>query len=144
MRVPRVRFTMRWLLIAVAVVAIALGAEARRRRASSLAQRYATKGSLCFVLAAVNERVAFNDPEHFASAASLLNRTIQQIEAKTIEVEPALASAIRRLVPVQPIDPSEIAWHRRLSVHYKALYEKYERAWQYPFLPLAPDPPEPE
>ena len=34
--------------------------------------------------------------------------------------------------------------HARQSEHHRAMREKYERASRYPWLPVAPDPPEPE
>jgi hypothetical protein len=42
-----------------------------------------------------------------------------------------------RLAPGNPRD-------RAVVDHYHSLHEKYERAARYPWLPIAPDPPEPE
>jgi hypothetical protein len=39
---------------------------------------------------------------------------------------------------------SEKKKHKRIADHYVALARKYERAATHPWLPVAPDPPEPE
>ncbi len=87
---PRVRFTLRRMMIAVAIVAILLGlAEMTRRR-----------------------RAAFREK-------STAIRWSEYVEGHG-KRRPEIAE------------------------HYRRMAEKYERAARYPWLPVAPDPPEPE
>jgi hypothetical protein len=69
MRLPRLRFTVRRMMVAVAVVAFLFGAEATRRRWESLASTYRTKAVSFEHRALVSrhsrdhEAVLENDPE---------------------------------------------------------------------------------
>ena len=40
--------------------------------------------------------------------------------------------------------PTDLDRSRRLTEYHEAMIVKYERATRYPWLPVAPDPPEPE
>jgi hypothetical protein len=97
MRLPRVRFTVRRLMVAVAVVGVMLGAwgwlERRRARFEERMQFWYHQV----------EHPAYSDPKWHGS------------------------------VTLSPRD--------KLRAR---LAEKYRRAARYPFLPVAPDPPEPE
>jgi hypothetical protein len=103
MRLPRVRFTIRRLMLAVAVVALLVGmaieSEWRRVRFHKLVQFYWWKQA---------------NP-HFP----YLSATYEDWES------------ITRRLP-------------RLGPYYAAMRAKYEFAERYPWLPVAPDPPEPE
>ncbi len=97
---PRVRFTVRRMMIAVAAVGLMLGAY-----------------MACLARA---ERFKGRQEWHFDHASKILQDT--------------------------PREMDETAW-RRLKVRFgwnADMYHKYERAARYPFLPVAPDPPEPE
>jgi hypothetical protein len=95
MRVPRVRFTVRQMMIAVAVVAGLASVEAMRRRSSDLQEHAEShKVEACGIALGIRP-----DPEHRWEAW--------------------------------------IAYHMMLS-------RKYERAAAHPWLPIAPDPPEPK
>ena len=93
----RVQFRLRWLMAAVAIVALALGARiALRRRAESFAARSA------FLY------------EEWVAVFSIRG------------------------------DAGDTPERRRRLGHIAALRKKYKRAALRPWLPVAPDPPEPE
>jgi hypothetical protein len=100
MRRPRVKFTVRGLMIAVAVTAIVLGGCLGFPR--NRAQREWLAGF------------------HQARAQSLMKNA----EPGTSEIkDPAIRAKLR--------------WH-------EAMAEKYRWATHYPWLPVGPDPPEPD
>jgi hypothetical protein len=92
-RLPRVRFTVRRLMVAVAVVGITLGALAACRSRSARFREIRDRHRAAMI-------VGFEAPGEAAPAARL-------------------------------------DWHR-------AIERKYEYAARHPWLPVAPDPPEPE
>jgi hypothetical protein len=99
---PRVRFTVRRMMVAVAIVAIGLPpgmACARRRERSS--------------------DHAFRMLDHSIRAMEY-NGTPTCFPGSRVEINP------------------------RKAAHHEALARKYEWALRYPFLPVWPDPPEPE
>ena len=101
MRMPRFRFTVRRMMVAVAIVAMLLGAwAALARRTANLRQ------------------VAL---EHGQKAGRL--------EIETVTSAISQGEAARRMEIVH--------WHDAMSA-------KYERAARYPWLTVAPDPPEPK
>jgi hypothetical protein len=92
MRLPRVRFTVRRMMIAVAVVGVALG--------------------MCLWMVRRSKIFRERSNDHGRTWAAMMERGM----------EPGNGLA---------------DYHRRLS-------EKYDRAALIPWLPVAPDPPEPE
>ncbi len=105
MPLPRVRFTVRRLMVAVAIVAAVLaGLEALRMRRAEF------------------QRVSVLHRRHLLTLGrwELLDPVAQRAD------EEAQARG----------DPRK-SWHLHLA-------DKYRRAARYPWLPVAPDPPEPE
>jgi hypothetical protein len=109
MRLPRVRFTVRRMMVSVAV-------------ASSCVAAYlvATRGG-----------------EFREEAIEYLQREQFRVKAEHYGHRLADLSDIK-VIPGHP-DPL----HRRRE-YYDQMRKKYERAARYPWLPVAPDPPEPE
>ena len=109
MALPRMRFTIRRLMVAVAVLAMVIGAiEGLRRRRESFEERakmFAQKVS-----------DAFNDEQNYRMSH----------RSSTFAYDPRTTSAYNQLVE-----------------HYSALQEKYQQAAARPWLPVAPDAPEP-
>src|SRR3954453_10603956 len=64
MTLPRVRFTVRRLMVAVGIVAVLFAAEATRRRWESLASTYRTKASRCERLARVSVHTSGLEADH--------------------------------------------------------------------------------
>jgi hypothetical protein len=109
MRMPRVRFTVRRLMVAVAVLALVAAIGEMTRRSASydrLARYYAERETLSLDLMA-----AFARPDR-----------------------PELSE----------VCSVEYARNRAFAEHEERLKRKYRRAARYPWLPVAPDPPEPE
>jgi hypothetical protein len=103
MKLPRVRFTVRRMMVAVALVALCLAAWSYWDRRDERFLEFAVKAMTHTTLA--------RDYETGRPFGSLLERA--------------------------PVNPRKAAYHA-------ALARKYERAASHPWLPVAPDPPEPE
>jgi hypothetical protein len=103
MRLTRPRFTVRRLMIAVAVVGLALATAIMMRRSDEFR--------------ALAEEQADNE------AASLEYADDARGEHG---------------------DQQRVARGEQMAVYHRALKIKYERAARYPWLPVAPDPPEPK
>ena len=108
MKMTRVRFTVRSMMVVVAIVALSMWAkfqvEARRTYFSQVVRQYYEKGM-------VASAFAYSDPG-----------------GATME-ERMKADAVRRA---------------KASAYYSELIQKYEHAARCPWLPVAPDPPEPK
>ena len=115
MRAPRVRFTGRGLMVAVAVVGLAAGAEVMRRRGADFRRRASSYSEL----AADLHEVAASEAQSALSGV-YVSRT----------ADGAIIPATRDLLTGR-------------AGHYAALARKYERAARYPWLHVEPDPPEP-
>ncbi len=102
MRVPRVRFTVRRMMVAVAIVGLASGLWRRRESFLEESRRYAVAATLhpCSL-----------PPEEGTDEYRRWQEEEEMI--------------------------------RRRDDHLLRLAAKYERAARYPWLPVAPDPPEP-
>jgi hypothetical protein len=113
MRLPRVRLTVRRLIIAAGVVEAAAGAEALRRRAEGFRElaRY-----------------------HASEEVALLG------QARLWESGPGVGCA--DIAPDATPEESARACRRR-AAYEAGLSRKYGRAAARPWLPVAPDPPEP-
>lgn len=108
MPLPRPRFKMRRLMLAVALVALAFtwpAMEVRRERMREFARYHREKGGGPFCVSNMT-------PELRAYLDELARAAIK-------------------------LSPERLDWHRDL-------WQKYAWAARYPFLPLSPDPPEPE
>jgi hypothetical protein len=100
MRLHRLRFTVRRLMVAVAAVGLALGLCATCRSRSQ---------------------------QYYALMMSHKSRAMELID----NAQPGTDAAARR------------RFHTRITWH-EVMYAKYKHAARYPWLPVAPDPPEPE
>ena len=100
MRLPLVRFTLRWMMAAVAIAALAAGAMRMGRRSPEYREA-AEEHAICedfYRLALANES-RMDDPSYPATCRARLD-------------------------------------------YHRIMREKYEFAARYPWLPVAPDPPE--
>jgi hypothetical protein len=112
---PRARFTVRGLMIAVAVAGALLGAAVEALRLRRRSAEYA----------ALAGRHAANERTFRAIAAAGPGGAL-------LLIAHGPGTRSRRTTPGAEAD------------HEAALRLKYERAARYPWLPVAPDPPEPE
>jgi hypothetical protein len=142
MRLPRVRFSVRMMMIAVAIAALTLGAnDVRLRRERYLALRsnhdWSARGRLRLAeshasVAAQNEREA---ARMLAAISSIRDPTRVHLEynvriASNIEAAAATERAAEQKCRTQ-------------ARYHDALRIKYERAARYPWILVEPDPPEP-
>lgn len=122
MRLPRFRFTVRGMMIVVAIIGTGFGGyRMHRHRLRSLgrAQSHAESESHCsFMWSEVPAYPDFRWPGDLRPS-----RTPDEIR-KAVEV-------------------ARSSWDRKIEYH-AARRRKYERAARYPWFPVAPDPPEPE
>jgi hypothetical protein len=115
MRLPRPRFTVRRLMIAVAIVAIFLGvwlwAERRRARLDALA--------------------SWHDRQVVCVFKGYIGPDDEIIWEPTSR-------------PLKMGDPPVSLRQQRISTWHRQFAQKYWRAARYPWLPVEPDPPEPK
>jgi hypothetical protein len=114
-RLPRPRLTIRSVMVIVAVVALALAAEATRRRIANLSSAY---------------RVRALEHQNKVELA-----TLNAIDSK---------SAYRRGQPPDPKYAEWSARFRRLAEFHYAMMRKYERAASRPWIPIDSDPTPPQ
>jgi hypothetical protein len=114
-KLPRVRFTVRRMMVAVAVVALLIYGGMVRRHRLSLA-------ALC--------EVADRGVRH-TGASYRLEDGIETL--RTVKTGGGRA-----------LTPAEVASRSRRAAYWVALGRKYERAALIPWLPISSDPPEPE
>jgi hypothetical protein len=137
-RLPRLRFTIRWMMVVVAIVALALGSTLWGLKMRRLARSYALRASMSKQLESKHRGLE----ARVTGAVQEIEELQQEIgEPGPVREEPSFAAIgldQMRLI-------SEYAAHsRRLADHHATLRRKYERAARYPWLPVDPDPPEPE
>jgi hypothetical protein len=113
MRMPRFRFTVRRMMVAVAIVGFLLGAAAMWRIAAS-------RGA----------SAAYHAREAEFSRRSLKDYRDGRVTLRGTLTDREAARIARRL--------------ERIAPYHDVLARKYERAARYPWLPVEPDPPEPE
>lgn len=121
---PRLRFKIRWLMVVVALVALAAGGFREHARLKQLSEWY-------------NRRALFfaRRGGHYRLNLAL---THADWEAKVSEIRKANEGEwFKTGAGPSPEDC------RRLWPYYQSLRLKYEHASRYPWLPVEPDPPEP-
>ena len=134
MRWRGVRFSVRAMMVVVAVVAAVLG-YLHHKRSASFRLRAAANARKAGEYAALAKasRAAWEARDRYLGyGAAYLARRNRMSEAQAESQERNLDFFKRSL------DRNEA-----LSAHYKGLEEKYRRAAAYPWLPVAPDPPPP-
>jgi hypothetical protein len=142
MRLSRVRFTVRNLVIVVAVVAIAIGAEMTRRRWVSYRKQAAE-------FAKLEQGMLWTAGRREAEVARR-EREVEELKekAKRVEGYPDYSRNSERIADAMTqrttMITDEAAHLRQRAAVYSKLKEKYSHAARYPWLPVEPDPPEPE
>jgi hypothetical protein len=143
MRLPRIRFTVRQIMIVVAIAAVALGANDLRlrwNRYHALRSEHEWKSRSCLSLA-----------ERHAATAALNEREAQRLRAAILSGQYPVRSAAEGVGQIASntaaaaaIERSAEEKLRARARFHDALRLKYERAARYPWLAVGPDPPEPE
>ncbi len=112
---PRFRFTIRWLMILVVIIASALGMETMRRRRSGFSTLAVGYASL--------QEIARERADSFATATA-------QFKEYGFDQRDGSLSLLE-------------AMYRERAKHFGLLSDKYRDAARHPWLPLASDPPAP-
>jgi hypothetical protein len=140
MRLPGMT-TRRWM-IAVAVVAVIIGAETTRRRWVAYHQQAAAYAKL----EEVAQRLAGGKEEEVARLNQLVEKLRQ--EAESVRNDPValknregMIETWKSRVMFQSLDAEH---SRREATYYGNLKDKYRRAASYPWLPVEADPPAPK
>jgi hypothetical protein len=114
---PRVRLTVRWLMIAVAIVALIVFCEQTRRRWLDYRARYEDYEFFAREMRA--------SAEHPRLGLCGMGGQLGERELAELLLEEAESSL-------------------RYAAYFDAMRAKYDAAMRRPWLPVAPDPPEPE
>ena len=122
MEIPRVRFTVRRLMVAVAVVGIAFYGLVLWRRSAEY-RRLADEAERSEMKAIVGAKQA-------DAVAARFRRMPEKVTSEGVNLQSRYSAEGTHL--------------RRLSQDRARAKIKYRRAARYPWLPVAPDPPEPE
>jgi hypothetical protein len=119
MRLPRPGFTVRWLMVAVAIAGVLLGIERFRR----LSNEYESRAHWH----------AYHEASNCEEYSSCLYSTNDSNCWIDLSIEELKA---RDGVLFKPPD--------RLAIYHHRMQHKWRRAARYPWLPVEPDPPEPK
>ena len=123
MPLPRVRFTVRRMMRLVVVVALAIGGILWAQRMSRLSKEL-------LEIARDHEQ-----KEHSSRGDARIARNLASV--------PDVGRPAPRQTP-DPFYEDRAIRSERSAERHRMLKEKYTRAARWPFLPVAPDPPEPE
>lgn len=127
MRLPRLRYTLRTLLVLVVLVAVAFGVDGLRRRRAGFLQKSAQYARL--------EK----------SSLSMIAVSEERIADLKLRIEDYGARGREDVVREANGMLSEAAWaletDRQEAAYYGGLRRKYERAASRPWVTLEPDPP---
>lgn len=143
----RVRFTVRRMMIAVALVAIGAWGVVLARRSDEYRGRASSAGYRELAVAELEKMI-----RQTAAAAGLEADRIDRDRGRDSVGEADFRRIYGRPRDSVVADLKEIAAkktlererYKRVREHCASLKEKYLRAARYPWLPVAPDPPEPE
>ena len=154
MRLPRFRYSVRGMMIAVAIVGIGVGIESmRRRRVACLEKAYEWRKLEWVDTQMADYHENYSAPRYDESARNweLGVEESRKLAAKfgeqnalipgSVEAQERNASDARNRARSAR---EEAHRERARAVWTGALARKYERAARYPWLSVAPDPPEPE
>ena len=132
MRVPRVRFTVRRMMVAVAIVAVVMGATIEAKRFGRLSRQYQRKA----IASAREERLWHR---------ALRGGMASEVEAQQLSA--VLRAKDQDLADLWAEAASEssgaVRGVREIVAHHARLRRKYEHAASRPWESVAPDPREP-
>jgi hypothetical protein len=137
MRLPRLQLTLRWMMVVVALVAVAMGATLWGLKMRRLARSYALRASMSKQFETECRGFEADTVKTGQGVDELrrLRRDPASVFSDELdETEKQLASKVWE----------DAAYWRRIAAHYASLKRKYERAARYPWVTIQPDPPEPE
>jgi hypothetical protein len=134
MKFPRVRFTVRRLMVLVILAGVGIGGYVLLRRSAEYRHRTEAYASdVDFIEQQIRHDCAFI--EEYQALSEL--RKKKQTDAPSVE-------GFRSDEDFIAFYLKSIEGERRYRDRFRQMQRTYERAARYPFLPVAPDPPEPE
>ena len=119
MRLPGVRFTLRRLLVVIALLAVLMAAGLEAARATRRAREYRQYA----VAHAAFRDLSLGEAEQYRDAYNHGEWADDKEKTQLLQRE---------------------AGERALARHYDTLAAKYRRAARFPWLPVEPDPPQPD
>jgi hypothetical protein len=145
MRIPRVRFTVRWLMVAVAVAAVLFAGviAVQTPRWRRLSRAFASRANLLLW----KEKVSRSQVVWFEAEASSSRERATEIRlmgAEMYDDARAFQEPARGFEENASRSDRVARKEQGRAAYFAALARKYHRAARYPFLPVPPDPPEPE
>jgi hypothetical protein len=126
MRIPRVRFTVRRLMVAVVIAGIVLGIERLWHRSAEYAG-----------IAGQHARKAIGWDEHVSWLDGVAAKHARKAATGTGDSRSRDRENADKWAAVAN-------GYRGMKGYHEAMRDKYAHAARYPWLPVAPDPPEPE
>jgi hypothetical protein len=144
MPLPRIRI--RTMMVAVGVVAIVIAGVIEARRL----YRFSKYCEAIAVRADDAETTARHNAQHWARDGEYWSGRVRDAELKLKKYSnrPVLVDVFSKdlvyLEKLQANDAGYVAKSTRIAEHFARLKRKYERAARYPWLPVEPDPLEPE
>jgi hypothetical protein len=143
MRLPRIRFTVRRIMIVVAIAAVALGANDLRRRwyrFRALRSIHEWNGRACSTMAERHASTAANNEREAERLRAALKSGHYGVRSET-ELVAQIASNTEAQAAIERAAERK---NRARALFHDALRLKYERASRYPWISVGPDPPQPE
>jgi hypothetical protein len=128
MRMPRLRFTVRRMMVAVAIAAIPLAAITRGRHLAAVERRHRTEAASC-IERFESLNLAMPLKPGATCGGDVKDKDDDEIE-RDLELTFGRGSAMYRTF--------------RLWRHHRDLAERYQAARRRPWLPVEPDPPLPK
>jgi hypothetical protein len=144
MRLPRIRFTVRRIMLIVAITAVALGANdlrLRYQRYRALSSVHEWTGRSCSTMA---ERHAATAAGNEREAERLRAAIRSDRESKHPQVVQGILQIAANTAAQAEVERAAERKFRARAQFHEALRVKYERAARRPWILVEPDPPEPE
>jgi hypothetical protein len=144
MRMPRIRFTVRGIMVVVALVAVGIGGVIWGMRLEPLAQRYRDLAKSH----AEDERSSSEMAEQMEKLARNSDRELHKLEtlantSENAEIRLSYRGAIRSARDSLWREKHFADVAKRRAIYHGILRGKYARAARYPWLPVAADLPVP-
>lgn len=136
MQLPRLRFSLRWMMVAVAILAIAIGAWRMKLRRDEFAHKSLLHGLIVFEIDALEQQIRVTEEGRLQVEASL-KRAVEDGD-----MTPQQASESKPEGSAAEYE-AELQRLRKERSRSEKLQRKYKRAADYPWLAVEADQPEP-
>ncbi len=145
MRLPRFRFTLRWLMVAVAITAMTIWCQIAYRRYIIYPERTARYGERAAHYARLEKSELLYLEEYtqmLAESDEDIAKSNKKMAQSSLYRTPFWKNLAQQRQQHHASIVRQIAYHRKRCAPYTSLRRKYEHAAHHPWLPLAPNPPE--